>query len=110
MESRRIAVRSDWRADTAAMLEAIDDQTVLLVGSAPSYPQGVVDDIPPLAAEAAARRINCHVDACMGGVTLPYMERGGEYVAPWDFRVDGVTSMPRWSPPHSASSASPWCG
>ena len=93
VESRRIDVRPDWRADTAAMLEAIDDQTVLLVGSAPSYPQGVVDDIPPLAAEAAARRINCHVDACMGGVTLPYMERGGESVAPWDFRVDGVTSI-----------------
>lgn len=93
VESRRIDVGADWRADTDAMLRALDDQTVLVVASAPSYPQGVMDDVPPLAAEAAARRINCHVDACMGGVTLPYMERGGASVAPWDFRVEGVTSI-----------------
>ena len=93
VENRRVDVRPDWRADTDAMVDAVDDQTVLVVGSAPSYPQGVVDDIAPLASVAAANRFNCHVDACMGGVTLTYMERAGQQVPLWDFRVDGVTSI-----------------
>jgi glutamate/tyrosine decarboxylase-like PLP-dependent enzyme len=93
VESRRVPVGADWRADTGAMIAAVDENTVLLVASAPSYPQGVVDDVPPLAAVAAERRINMHVDACMGGVTLPYMERAGAAVTPWDFRVEGVTSI-----------------
>lgn len=93
VENRRIEVRPDWRADTDAMLAAVDDQTVLLVGSAPGYPQGVVDDIAPLANHASSMRINCHVDACMGGVTLSYLERSGESVPSWDFRIEGVTSI-----------------
>ena len=93
VESRRVPVGPDWRADTAAMIDAVDGNTVLMVASAPSYPQGVVDDVAPLAALAAQRRFNMHVDACMGGVVLPYMERAGADVTPWDFRVEGVTSI-----------------
>lgn len=89
----RVPVRPDWRADTDAMLGAVDDQTVLIVASAPGYPQGVIDDVTPLAHRASELRINCHVDACMGGVTLPYLERSGEVIPPWDFRVEGVTSV-----------------
>ena len=93
VESRRVPVQSDWRADVDAMRDAIDANTILVVGSAPQYPQGVVDDIPAIAQLAVQHNINCHVDACMGGVTLPYMEKLGEEVSPWDFRVDGVTSI-----------------
>lgn len=93
VESRRVAVRDDWRADVRAMEDAIDDQTILLVGSAPQYPQGVVDPIAELGEVAVAHRLNFHVDACMGGVTLAFMERDGEAVPPWNFRVPGVTSM-----------------
>ncbi|MDO8390107.1 MAG: aminotransferase class V-fold PLP-dependent enzyme [Actinomycetota bacterium] len=93
LESRRVPVGPDWRADVGAMEAAIDDNTVLVVGSAPQYPQGVIDPIPEIAALASARDINCHVDACMGGVTLTYLRRLGEHVAPWDFSVPGVTSI-----------------
>ncbi|MDP9464858.1 MAG: aminotransferase class V-fold PLP-dependent enzyme, partial [Actinomycetota bacterium] len=93
LESRRIAVGADWRADVAAMEAAIDENTVLIVGSAPQYPQGVIDPIAEIAALAAARNINCHVDACMGGVTLTYLARLGEPVPPWNFTVPGVTSI-----------------
>ncbi len=89
----RVPVGSDWRADPAAMAAAIDDDTVLVVASAPQYPQGVVDPVAPIAALAAERGVSCHVDACMGGVTLPYLEQLGHAFDPWDFRVDGVTSM-----------------
>ncbi|MEY4231580.1 MAG: hypothetical protein RLZZ362_2429, partial [Actinomycetota bacterium] len=93
VESRRVPVGPDWRADVDAMAAAIDENTVLIVGSAPQYPQGVVDPIPALAALAAERDINCHVDACMGGVTLTYLARLGHEVAPWNFTVPGVTSI-----------------
>ena len=93
LESRRVRVRADWRADPAAMADAIDDNTVLVVASAPQYPQGVVDPVEEIAALAAERDINCHVDACMGGVTLTYLSRLGVDVAPWNFSVPGVTSI-----------------
>jgi glutamate/tyrosine decarboxylase-like PLP-dependent enzyme len=66
---------------------------MLIVGSAPQYPQGVVDDIPRIAALAASVDANCHVDGCMGGFVLPFAERLGRDVPVWDFRVDGVTSI-----------------
>jgi glutamate/tyrosine decarboxylase-like PLP-dependent enzyme len=86
-------VGADWRADVAAMAAAVTPDTVLLVGSAPQYPQGLVDDIPAIAALADAASANCHVDACMGGFVLPFAERLGRGVPPWDFRVPGVTSI-----------------
>ena len=89
----RVPVRDDFTADAAAMTAAITPHTVLVVGSAPQYPQGVVDPIDAIAALAAARDINCHVDACMGGITLPMLERLGYPIPPFDFRVPGVTSM-----------------
>jgi glutamate/tyrosine decarboxylase-like PLP-dependent enzyme len=93
VEARRIPVRDDYRADVDAMAAAVDDATTLVVGSAPQYPQGVIDPIPELAALASERRTSCHVDACMGGFVLPFLERQGHPVPPWDFRVPGVTSV-----------------
>ena len=93
VRSVRVPVGPDWRADPDAMAAAVTDDTVLIVGSAPQYPQGVIDPIGAIAAIAAEHGINCHVDACMGGVALPYLEQLGEPIPPWDFRVDGVTSI-----------------
>ena len=93
VEVRRVAVGSDWRADVAAMQSRVDKNTVLIVGSAPQYPQGVVDDIVGIAKIATEAQINCHVDACMGGVTLAYLQRLGEKIAPWNLQVPGVSSI-----------------
>ena len=93
VEVRRVAVGSDWRADVAAMQSQVDKNTVLIVGSAPQYPQGVVDDIAGIAKIATDAQINCHVDACMGGVTLAYLQRLGENIAPWNLQVPGVSSI-----------------
>ena len=93
IEMRKVAVRPDWRADVDAMAAFVDDNTVLVVGSAPQYPQGVIDPIPDLAALAAEAGANFHTDACMGGFFLPFMEMLGHDVPPWDFRVPGVTSI-----------------
>lgn len=93
VESRRVPVRADWRADVAAMEAAIDENTVMLVASAPQYPQGVIDPVAEIAALAHHRDINCHVDACMGGVTLTYLARLGYPIPAWNFEVPGVTSI-----------------
>ncbi|GCE02433.1 pyridoxal phosphate-dependent decarboxylase family protein [Embleya hyalina] len=80
-------------ADVAAIERAIDDDTVLVVASAPSYGHGVVDPIPEIAAICARRGVRCHVDACIGGWVLPFAEQLGHPVPPWDFRVPGVDSI-----------------
>jgi sphinganine-1-phosphate aldolase len=93
VRSVRLPVGDDYRADADAMAEALTERTVLVVGSAPQYPQGVIDPIEAIASLAHERGISCHVDACMGGITLPMLERLGQPLPPWDFRVDGVTSI-----------------
>jgi glutamate/tyrosine decarboxylase-like PLP-dependent enzyme len=93
VQSIRVPVRDDFRADPTAMATHVTSRTVLLVGSAPAYPQGVVDPIAEIARLAADAGVNCHVDACMGGITLPMLERLGYPIPPFDFRVPGVTSI-----------------
>lgn len=87
-----------YRADVEAARRAITDRTIMLVGSAPSYAHGVIDPMPALAALAQEKGLWMHVDACMGGILLPYMERlalqgEGEPVPAFDFRVEGVSSL-----------------
>lgn len=84
---------ADHRADAEAMADAIDESTVLVVASAPSYAHGVVDPVTAIAAAAARHGVRCHVDACIGGWVLPYAARLGREVAPWTFAVEGVTSI-----------------
>ncbi|HWJ61327.1 MAG TPA: aminotransferase class V-fold PLP-dependent enzyme [Acidimicrobiales bacterium] len=93
LEHILVPVGPDGRADVAATEAAITERTGLVVGSAPCYPYGVIDDIPALAGMAQERGILFHTDACLGGWILPWWERLGEEVAPWDFRVPGVTSI-----------------
>lgn len=83
----------DFRASPAAMAAACSPATIALVASAPSFPQGVIDPIEALAQIAGARGIGLHVDASLGGYVLPFAERLGVAVPPWDFRVPGVTSI-----------------
>ncbi|MFD2765587.1 pyridoxal phosphate-dependent decarboxylase family protein [Micromonospora eburnea] len=77
-------------ADVAA---AIRPETVLVAASAPSYAHGVVDPVAEIAAVAASAGVRCHVDACFGGWALPWLRRLGAPVPPFDFAVDGVTSI-----------------
>jgi len=93
LKVHKTPVRADWTADVDAMAQVVNENTVLVVGSAPQYPQGVIDDIPAIAALAAEVGANCHVDACMGGFVLPFVEMLGRELPVWDFRVEGVSSI-----------------
>jgi glutamate/tyrosine decarboxylase-like PLP-dependent enzyme len=89
----RVPVDADYRADVAAVRRAVTRNTVVIVGSAPSFPHGMMDPIEDLSALAQAKGIGCHVDACLGGFVLPWAEKLGYRVPPFDFRLSGVTSM-----------------
>jgi len=93
IEQRQVPIDDDYRARVDAAADLIDDSTCVVVGSAPNYPFGVVDPIPELAGLAAERGISFHTDACLGGFMLPFLERLGEPVPPFDFRVPGVTTI-----------------
>lgn len=81
------------RADVAAMEAAITPNTILLVGSAPSYAHGVIDPIEEIAALAQKHNTLCHVDGCVGGFLLPFFREAGADVPRYDFSIPGVTSM-----------------
>ncbi|MFA6034419.1 MAG: aminotransferase class V-fold PLP-dependent enzyme, partial [Myxococcota bacterium] len=72
-----IPVTGDFRADVKAAEAAINANTIMMVGSAPSYPQGVIDPIPELAALAKRNGLWFHVDACLGGFMLPWLKMLG---------------------------------
>ena len=89
----RVPVGKDYRADVKAMEAAITDNTIVMVGSAPQFPHGIIDPIEELSEIARKRGIGFHTDACLGGFILPWAEKLGYDVPPFDFRLPGVTSM-----------------
>ncbi len=82
-----------FRADVDSVREGIDERTVLVVASAYGFAHGVIDPIEEVAALAAERGLPCHVDACMGGLMLPFLRELGEPIRPFDLSVPGVTSI-----------------
>lgn len=86
-------LREDFRANVAEMEKAITPNTIMLVCSAPQYPQGVIDPVEDVAALAESKGLLCHVDSCIGGFMLPFLRELGYPIPPFDFAVPGVTSM-----------------
>jgi glutamate/tyrosine decarboxylase-like PLP-dependent enzyme len=93
IEVRRIPVGGDLLSDESAMAQAIDGQTIMLVGSAPSFPYGLIDHIESLGNLAQQRDLWLHVDACVGGYIAPFVRMNGADIPPFDFEVPGVRSM-----------------
>ncbi|MCF8611060.1 aminotransferase class V-fold PLP-dependent enzyme [Gordonia sp. HY285] len=88
---RRVPVDpTTTRADVDAMAGAIDDDTILLVGSAPNYPTGTLDPIVELGDLALRRGVGLHVDACLGGLALAWWPTP---LPDWDLTAPGVTSL-----------------
>ena len=90
---RKVPVGVDQRADVAAMRSAVTPDTAMIVGSAPSYPHGVVDPIGEIGDVAAEHDLWFHVDACVGGFVLPFIDPADRTIPVFDFRVPAVRSM-----------------
>ncbi|MEW5940344.1 MAG: aminotransferase class V-fold PLP-dependent enzyme, partial [Chloroflexota bacterium] len=88
-----IPLDENFRADVNAAKKAINKNTIVIVGSAPSFPHGAIDPIAELSELARRHGIGFHTDACLGGFVLPWAEKLGYPVPPFDFRLPGVTSI-----------------
>ena len=90
---RKAQVEADCSANPATLESLITTNTILILASAPSYPNGVLDPIESIAAIALRHKLPMHVDGCIGAFMLPWVEQLGYTIRPWDFRVEGVTSI-----------------
>jgi sphinganine-1-phosphate aldolase len=93
VEIRHVPVGADLASDIDGYRRVVDGNTILLVVSAPQYPHGIIDHVEAASALALERDIPLHVDSCIGGFVLPFIEKLGHAVPRWDFRVAGVTSI-----------------
>ena len=90
---RLVPLLDDFSPDLKKLKRMINRNTVMILGSAPEYPHGTIDPIAAMGEIAQQRNIPLHVDACVGGFILPFMEMNGEELPLWDYRVPGVTSI-----------------
>lgn len=92
---RRVPLKTDgsFEADPAAMAAAVDEATIMMVGSAPNFPHGIIDPIAALGEVAAEKKVWLHVDACVGGYFAPFARMNGVAVPAFDFEVPAVHSM-----------------
>lgn len=93
LEERRVPVAADYKADPAALADACDDDTIMIVASAPCFPYGVIDPIGEIGDFARSRGLWLHVDACVGGYLAPFARELGRDIPPFDFAVPGVISI-----------------
>ncbi len=95
IEIRSVPLKDDgsYEADPAAMEAAMDAGTIMLVGSAPQFPHGIIDPVEALGEIAARKDVWLHVDACVGGYFAPFARMNGVPVPAFDFEVPAVKSM-----------------
>jgi glutamate/tyrosine decarboxylase-like PLP-dependent enzyme len=88
-----IPLKADFTVDVDILKMKINRNTVMIVASAPSYPHGVIDPIEEIGQIACEKEIPFHVDSCLGGFFLPFVEQIGYPIPAFDFRCKGVTSI-----------------
>ena len=93
IEVRRTPLTMGYLADPEVMAAAADASTVMIVGSAPNFPYGLIDPIEALSNLALKRDLWLHVDACVGGYIAPFVRMNGDGVPPFDFELPGVRSI-----------------
>lgn len=93
VKTKLLPIGRHHKPDLTKLPKLINANTIMVLGSAPEYPFGLVDPIEEMAEIARKSKVPMHVDACVGGFILPFMEMNGIDLPPWDFRVPGVTSI-----------------
>ena len=83
----------NYQVDIPSVARLINGNTVLLVGSAPNFPHGIIDDISALSRLAFKKKIPLHVDCCLGSFLVPFLDKAGFETELFDFRLKGVTSI-----------------
>ena len=82
-----------YKVHLPSVSRLINPNTILLVGSAPNFPHGIIDDISALSRIASRKKLPLHVDCCLGSFLVPLLVKAGFESEPFDFRLKGVTSI-----------------
>ncbi|KAF2808777.1 sphingosine-1-phosphate lyase-like protein [Mytilinidion resinicola] len=82
-----------YKVHLPSVSRLINPNTILLVGSAPNFPHGIIDDISGLSRLALRKKLPLHVDCCLGSFLVPLLAKAGFETEPFDFRLKGVTSI-----------------
>jgi len=82
-----------YQVDVRAVSRLINSNTIMLVGSAPNFPHGIIDDIAALSKLALRKKLCLHVDCCLGSFLVPFLDKAGFETQLFDFRLKGVTSI-----------------
>lgn len=93
MEIITTEIDENGRGVPGNIANAINENTIMIAASAPSWHYSHIDPIPEIAKIAADAGLWMHVDACVGGYLSPFLEKCGVELTPWDFRVPGVMSI-----------------
>ena len=88
-----VPTKKDFNLSLNGFKEAINQNTILLVASAPAYPTGMIDPISELSNLALENKLLLHVDACIGGFLLSYLKKCNYNIPLFDFNLDGVSSL-----------------
>jgi sphinganine-1-phosphate aldolase len=83
----------NYKVHLPSVSRLVNPNTVLLVGSAPNFPHGIIDDISGLSKLAQKKKLPLHVDCCLGSFIIPLLSKAGFEAEPFDFRLKGVTSI-----------------
>ncbi|KAH6688603.1 sphingosine-1-phosphate lyase [Plectosphaerella plurivora] len=83
----------NYQVNVNAVSRLVNSNTIMIVGSAPNFPHGIIDDIAGLSKIAVRKKLCLHVDCCLGSFLVPFLEKAGFETVPFDFRLKGVTSI-----------------
>ena len=90
---KTIKVDANFQLDLEDLKKNMTTDVAMVVASAPSYPQGMIDPVEAIAKITKQHKCLLHVDACVGGFILPFLKMENVAIPKFDFEIDGVTSM-----------------
>ena len=84
-----LKVDKNYQIPVRELRRRVHDNTILIVASAPGFPHGVIDPVEPISRVATENGILLHVDCCLGGFFLPFVQKSGHSVPLFDFSLKG---------------------
>lgn len=89
----KVRLNNKFQVDVKAVKEAINPNTIAIVGIAGTTDLGVVDPLAELSKIALENNVYFHVDAAFGGFVLPFLMETAYNVPEFDFTLPGVCSI-----------------
>lgn len=93
LEVRKAELDEEFKVDVSSVENLIDENTASIIGVAGTTEFGQIDPMEELSGVAVDNDIPLHVDAAFGGLIIPFMGQEQGQKPPFDFQLDGVSSI-----------------